>query len=166
MCLRAAQSSQPAVQKGLPNASSYSLQADAAGEQQAAPAATCRQRDAAAAGWCQPHAAALQSATLTAHGAVQQTQSGGGARATAQPATAGIGHRGLDAAAAQRPSPLCRLPVAQHDLENRFAADLAAAEAADRKKRAQQTKRWVTLCVCLGQQSAHCRHYQHEPPIV
>lgn len=147
LCLRAAQSSQPAVQKGLLNASSYSLQADAAGEQQAAPAATCRQRDAAAAGWCQPHAAALQSAALTAQGAVQ-TQSGGGARATAQPAAAGVGHCGSDAAGAQRLSPLCRLPVAQHDLEDRFAADLAAAEAADRKKRAQQTKRWVTLCVC------------------
>jgi hypothetical protein len=142
-------SSRPAVQQWRPNASSHCLQADAAGKQPAAPAADCRPRSAAAAGRCQPHAAACQSAALTARAAVRM-QSGGGARAAAQPAAMGVGHRGSDAAEAQRPSPFCRLPVAQHDLEDHFAADLAAAEAADKRKGAHPPKRCAALCECCS----------------
>ena len=160
--LLACRSSRPAVQQRRPNASSHCLQADAAGKQQAAPAADCRPRSAAAAGRCQPHAAASQPSALTAQGAAR-TQSGGGAHAAAQPAAAGIGHRGSDAAAAQQPSPSCRLPVAQPGRDDPFAADLAAAEAADRKKVAQPPTRCAALCVCYSAARTIWRS-QHEPP--
>ena len=68
-------------------------------------------------------------------------QPGGGAHAAAQVAAADIGHPGSDAATAQQPGTCRGLPVAHYDLGDQIAADLAAAEAADKRKLAQPPKR-------------------------